>query len=33
VYENGRWVLATKLDPKNEKSIQFAFDQALSSQI
>jgi len=32
VYENGRWVLATKPDPKNEKSIQFAFDQALSSQ-
>jgi basic membrane lipoprotein Med (substrate-binding protein (PBP1-ABC) superfamily) len=32
VYENGRWVLATKPDPKNEKSIQFAFDQALSGQ-
>ena len=32
VYENGRWKLITKLDPKTEKSIQYAFDQALKSQ-
>jgi hypothetical protein len=32
VYENGRWKLTTKLDPKTEKSIQHAFDRALDSQ-
>jgi hypothetical protein len=32
VYENGRWVLTTKLDPNTEKSIQFAFDRALDTQ-
>lgn len=32
VYENGRWKLVTSLDPKTEKSIQFAFEQALESQ-
>jgi hypothetical protein len=32
VYENGRWKLVTKLDPKTEESIRFAFDRALASQ-
>jgi hypothetical protein len=32
VYENGRWVLTTKLDPNTEKSIQYAFDRALETQ-
>lgn len=32
IYENGRWRLVTQLNPKTEKSIQFAFDQALASQ-
>jgi hypothetical protein len=32
VYESGRWKLITKLDPKTEKSIQYAFDQALRPQ-
>ena len=32
VYENGRWVLTTKLDPNTEQSIQYAFDRALESQ-
>jgi hypothetical protein len=32
VYENGRWVLTTKLDTKTEKSIQYAFDRALGTQ-
>ncbi len=32
VYENGRWKLITKLDPKTEGSIKLAFDRALDSQ-
>jgi hypothetical protein len=32
VYRNGSWRLVTKLDPKTEKSIQYAFDRALESQ-
>ncbi|HVT26805.1 MAG TPA: hypothetical protein VHE81_02195 [Lacipirellulaceae bacterium] len=32
VYNDDRWVLLTKTDPKTEKSIQFAFDEALASQ-
>ncbi|MCI0334994.1 MAG: hypothetical protein L0228_17440 [Planctomycetes bacterium] len=32
VYENGRWKLVTKLDPKTEGSIKLAFDRALDSQ-
>jgi hypothetical protein len=32
VYEDGRWVLTTKLDPETEKSVQNAFEHALSSQ-
>jgi hypothetical protein len=32
VYENDRWVLVTKTDPKTEQSIQFAFDEALANQ-
>jgi hypothetical protein len=32
VYENGRWKLVTKLDPKTEGSIKLAFDRALQSQ-
>jgi hypothetical protein len=32
VYENGRWKLVTKLDPKTEESIKYAFDRALDSQ-
>ena len=32
VHENGRWKLVTKLDPKTEESIKFAFDRALNSQ-
>jgi hypothetical protein len=31
-YENDRWELLTKLDPKTEASIQFAFNEALSLQ-
>lgn len=31
-YEDGRWVLKTKLDPKTEQSIQYAFEHALASQ-
>jgi hypothetical protein len=31
-YENGRWVLKTKLDPKTEASIENAFNRALSLQ-
>jgi hypothetical protein len=31
-YENSRWVLKTKLDPKTEQSIQYAFDHALEVQ-
>lgn len=29
IYTNERWSLVTKPDPKNEKSIQYAFDEAL----
>jgi hypothetical protein len=32
VYDNGRWKLTTKLDPKTEKSVQQAFDRALEQQ-
>jgi hypothetical protein len=32
IYENGRWKLLTKLDPKSEELIKFAFDRALGSQ-
>jgi len=32
VYENGRWKLISKLDPKTEGAIQFAFERALKSQ-
>ena len=32
VYENNKWLLTTTLDLKTEKSIQFAFDEALSIQ-
>jgi hypothetical protein len=32
VYENGRWKLITKLDPKIEGAIQLAFDRAIDSQ-
>jgi hypothetical protein len=32
VYENNKWLLLTAIDPKTEKSIQFAFDEALSVQ-
>jgi hypothetical protein len=32
VDNGGRWVLLTKLDPKTEQSIQFAFDEALARQ-
>jgi hypothetical protein len=32
VYENGRWVLTTKLDPNTEQSIEYAFDRALKTQ-
>jgi hypothetical protein len=32
VYENGRWKLVTKLDPKTEELIKFAFDRALATQ-
>ena len=32
VYENGRWVLTTKLDLKTEQSIQHAFELALRTQ-
>jgi hypothetical protein len=32
IYNNDRWSLVTKLDPKIERSIQFAFDEALSRQ-
>jgi hypothetical protein len=32
VYDNGRWTLTTKLDPKTETSIQSAFDRALNAQ-
>lgn len=32
VYENGRWVLTTKLNPKTERAIQNAFERALESQ-
>lgn len=32
VDDGERWTLATKLDPKTEASIQFAFDEALSRQ-
>jgi hypothetical protein len=33
VYDNGRWALVTPLDEKTEQSIQYAFDQALETQI
>jgi hypothetical protein len=32
VYDNDRWSLVTTLDPKTEQSLQFAFDEATSSQ-
>jgi hypothetical protein len=32
IYNDGRWKLTTKLDPKTEKSVQLAFDRALESQ-
>jgi hypothetical protein len=32
VYENKKWLLLTAIDQKTEKSIQFAFDEALSVQ-
>jgi hypothetical protein len=32
VYEQGKWKLTTKLDPKTETSIQAAFDRALDAQ-
>jgi hypothetical protein len=32
-YKDGRWTLITKLDPKTEQGIQFAFDHALKNQI
>jgi hypothetical protein len=32
-YRDGRWTLITKLDPKIEQGIQFAFDHALKTQI
>jgi hypothetical protein len=32
VYNHDRWSLVTKLDPKTQRSIQFAFEQALASQ-
>jgi hypothetical protein len=32
IYDDDRWVLVTKTDPKTEQSIQFAFDEALASQ-
>jgi hypothetical protein len=32
VYEDGRWVLTTKLDPKTEGAIQNAFERALDAQ-
>lgn len=32
VHENGRWKLISKLDPRTEESIKFAFDRALDSQ-
>lgn len=31
-YENGRWVLKTELDPESERSIENAFQHALSAQ-
>ncbi len=31
-YENGRWVLITKPDPKTEQSIAYAFEHALAIQ-
>jgi hypothetical protein len=33
VYENGRWKLTTKPDPKTELMIQDAFDRVLRNQI
>jgi len=32
-YDKGRWALVTKLNPDTERSIQFAFEQALATQI
>lgn len=32
IYDNNRWSLVTELNPKTEKSIQFAFDEALARQ-
>jgi hypothetical protein len=32
LFENGRWKLTTKLDPKTEGSIKLAFDRALATQ-
>lgn len=32
VHDGDRWALVTKLDPKTEQSIQFAFNEALSRQ-
>jgi hypothetical protein len=32
VYDGDRWQLVTKLDPKTEQSIKFAFDEALARQ-
>jgi hypothetical protein len=32
VYEGGRWVLTSKLDPKTERAIQNAFERALATQ-
>jgi hypothetical protein len=33
VYENGRWTLVTKLNADTEQSVQFAFNNALDTQI
>ncbi len=32
LFENGRWKLTTKLDPRTEGSIKLAFDRALATQ-
>jgi len=32
LFENGRWKLTTKLDPKTEGSIKLAFERALATQ-
>ncbi len=33
VYKDGRWALTSTLDPKTEKSVENAFDRALSQQL